>query len=381
MAPESSAIGKPRRRSCLAKLVTASRRRIRLLHPRWKAVLYTALTVLALSVLTLALFFRAEGTWSSEANPHPTVFPYLAAAVLFFSSCVWVLFEGRATALAAIKRKDSGRSAVFASVTVFVTLLLALLVWGMAGPEADNTISKMNCYLFQDHDNGCRRLGRYQQVFNYLAAAGNAAAISVVTYLGIKCFEITTAATQAHISLRACTRAMSELLVLASTVFVTAMLALYLLFMAGSELAPNPPGDSEPAISSAQRSMEKAKHTATAINCTGVPATSLQCVVTATTASPANAKRPIAPTMAFVAGLSFTGALFFLFMTAGSALDDAVQKRLDAARSAFPKPSRFNTKAWLEQEGLLESSKDLLLKGLALLAPAATGAITLFSGA
>ena len=62
-----------------------------------------------------------------------------------------------------------------------------------------------------------------------------------------------------------------------------------------------------------------------------------------------------------------------MLMTVGSALEDAIQRKAEHARSSCSKPGLFNVKTWLEQQGLLENSRDSVFRGLPLVAPAAIG--------
>ena len=361
---------------------------------RWRAVVLAAAASAVLGVLAVYGFSQAEKRWFSS-QAHPTVFPYLAAAVVYFAACVWVVLDGHATLDAAVGKTSVWRwpQSAIAGVIVFAVLFVLLSLGGMAGPEAIEAVRRMNCYLVESSLEDCKR-GQVFQLFNYIAAAGNAMAIAVVVFLGMKCYELVVAARGANdgqVSLRRCARGLSELLVLASTVLVTATLALYLLFVASSELANIIPRTQQPAETIANRPKgtdatriepKASIQRATTLRC-GASVTSgpFECTLIADIeASPPKA---IAPAMAFVAGLSFTGALFFLFMTASAAFEDVVQNSMERARANFGSPEQFNAKSWLEQEGLAEGTKDLVLRTLAMAAPAApaaTGAITVLSG-
>jgi len=82
--------------------------------------------------------------------------------------------------------------------------------------------------------------------------------------------------------------------------------------------------------------------------------------------------------MALVAGLSFTGALFILFMSCARILDRQMEESLSndlRRRRSAGEP--FSVKAWKEEHGVDSATTERVLQALALLAPALTGALTL----
>jgi hypothetical protein len=338
---------------------------------RWASMKLVTVTGMCLAIAVLVVYFLAAEkwtkTWKLDAQPS-TIFPYLAAMVLFFTSCVWVIVESRSAVDAAFAQSRQDKALRIASLT-FAIMFLVLAAAGMAGPEALKSIASIDCYLFTNVLADCDG-SRYLQPFTYIAAAGNAVAVSAVVYIGMKCHTLTTAAAELPTAdgLSASVRALSELLLLASTLLVTSTLTLFLLFSSAAEIASKIPLN--------QKSLQELKVAPIELTCSPLSKDrKVQCSLTI--AEPSKSEKPLASSMAFVAGLSFTGALFFLFVTAAASLDDVIQRNLRTARAGARK---FSTKTWLEERGLIEGTKDVVLRAVALVAPAATGTLTLLVG-
>lgn len=351
--------------------------------PRWQAVTLSLAVGTVLAVFAIWIYTDAETRWEGVAlPPHGTAFPYLASAVVFVVACIWVTMETHATMVAAVGRTSIWRCrwAALCGCLVFLVVFAILAKANMAGPAGKRAALYMNCFLFGSPKTGCPS-EPCEQIFNYLAAAGIAMSFSTMTYLGLKCRELTESAGQARargrpIALRSWGRALSGLLVLASTVLVTALLSLYLSFVTSAELSASP--FVETSVRGNTSGADRDPRTTT-LHCNAlIGPTPLECVLD--TPPAANAPKAVAPTMAFVAGLSFTGALFFLFMTAAAALEDVTEREMQLARARSKAPDDFDASRWLEQQGLTEGARDPVFRALALLAPAATGAITFFTG-
>ena len=348
----------------------------------WQPVEIAAWTALVLGTATATLFSIA--THQRSGPPPSLLYPYLASACVFVTTCVWILFDVSATSTPE-SPQDARRWAARAFCIVFAVLVAA----GMAGKEGTNAVMNLNWYLFGDpvglgHGELAELLTR---PFNYIAASGNALSLATLVYIGVSCRDIASKAhgeLDVHAVLTA-GRRLGELLVYASALMVTSTLSLYLLFASAEQIEQlqAPPGSSS---ASPGRPVEA---TVLKLQCTprsaasgALPsgASAQDCLLTAeSVAATAPRRNRSASVMALVAGLSFTGALFILFMSFGGVVDRRMETLLnDEIRRKTEAAQPFSVKTWKEEHGVAEPPvTQRVLQALALLAPALTGAFTL----
>ena len=306
------------------------------------------------------------------------LFPYLAAVAVFFTSCVWAILESHATVRALEGNLQRGRAA-WILLLVGAVMVVVLMKKGLAGDAGLEAIRIVNCYLAGSIVSWCER-SPWDQPWNGVGAFANTSAILIAIYLGYLGWSVlrsrakpADASASKRPPLRYYSRAISEILVLASTILVTTTLTIYLLFAATDELKgviPTRALSDSPDVTAIVSSV--ASSTGTTVKCTSLQAISIECTMSA----PKKEAGATSASLAFVTGLAFSAALAFLFMTLSSAVDDLIQAEIEEARSVNPE---FSVKTWLEKEGLADSTREIVFKALALLAPAATGTIALLT--
>lgn len=347
----------------------------------WQPVETATWTALVLGTASTVLFSNAT---NEPAGPPPSLlYPYLASACVFVTTCVWILFDVSATSTAE-SRQGARRWAMRAFWVVFAALVAA----GMAGKDGTNAVRNLNWYLFGDPIG----LGRgdlaelLTRPFNYIAAVGNALSLATLVYIGVCCRDVAAKANGAlevHAVLAA-GRRLGELLVLASALMVTSTLSLYLLFASAEQieqlqasLKVSPAGVSRYAEATVLK-LQCAPRSASSLHLPGGASTQ-DCTLSAESvvAAPPKKNRS-ASVVALVAGLSFTGALFILFMSFGGVVDRRMETLLgEEIRRRSDASEAFSVKTWKEENGVAESLvTQRVLQALALLAPAMTGAFT-----
>ena len=345
--------------------LNASRDLLNSAKSRWHSVEIAGAVVLSLLGLSAYLHHLAP-------SPTPSLlFPYLAAASVYFATCVWILSDGYFTRRTAGVRSGAARTALL----IFLVVAVFLVLFGLAGKSGESAIQKVNCYLFGGF---CEAppLGLADSLsmpFNYVASAGNAIALSTLAYLTLRCREVTLEAVSSD-SIRSVgklTRTLSRLHVLASALLVTSTLTLFLLFATSDQIEL--PGKQATLNASVQ------PPASITLNCKPNVDQTTNCVVLINGIKPPESRTSSAAVMAVVAGIAFTGALFMIFMTASMAVDEHVDELLEVAMADGE--NKINAKVWREESGFPEASAtDRALQALAFLAPALTGAVTLAIG-
>lgn len=111
------------------------------------------------------------------------------------------------------------------------------------------------------------------------------------------------------------------------------------------------------------------------------PAMQKVCIVDVSPAASAK-QSSSAAYMSLVAGLSFTGVLFVLFMSCSVAIDDCTAELTrEAVQVSAAASIPFNLKIWREDNGLSgAASSGQVMQALTLTLPALTGLLTLIGG-
>lgn len=323
----------------------------------WVAVIYT--------FGAIWLYFDATTHRSNEGSSSTLLFPYLAAAGAYFSTCVWILTEGYFTS--SRTATDNARKPVLLALGLFTLGVPVMLLTAVAGAPGANAVLALNCYLFPAYCNANPSWpwDWFKLPFNWIAAAGNSAALATLGFIAMRCKQVTVAAVAGK-RLREIgpgIRTLHRLLVLASALLVTSTFSLFLLFAASEQLPST-------ALSETAAADDQSYYV---LDCDRANGSTLRCMVK----SPAlNKVRSNAPSMALVAGIAFTGLLFILFTTASMAIDERIDELTieELAKETFA----GSVKSWREAEGFSEATAtDKVLQAVALAAPAITGAITL----
>lgn len=345
----------------------------------WRGVEFAAWTALAMGVAS-AIVFSVATRDAQEGKVPSLLYPYLAASSIFATTCVWILMAARpGVSPAQIQPEDFDHARKVSAMT-FAGIFIILCFAGLAGEPGANAVRKVNAYLFAaPHWNQCPFMQKYGLPFAAVAATGNALALSTLVYLGTLCNALVLAASRrvpgdrdplgsTALHLRDLVHRLQRYLVMASALMVTSTLTLYLLFGAADQLPANAPA-AQVALSAATGVCDVSFPGGERLQCTTMPD------------SPVGAQRKGSPNsayMALVCGLSFTGALFVLFTACSSAIDDRV---LLLTRNAHAMNSQgFDSKAFLERYGLDRAGlQGQMMQGLAVLAPALAGLLTLLT--
>jgi len=336
---------------------------------RWRSAEFAGWVAVIYTFVVIWLYFAATTHRRNEGLSSTLLFPYLAAAGAYFSTCVWILTEGYFTS--SPSATDNARKPVLLALGLFALVLPVMLLSAVAGAPGADAVLALNCYLFPDYCNAKPSWpwDWFQLPFNWIAAAGNSAALATLGFIAMRCkhVTVTTVASERLREVGPGLRTLHRLLVLASALLVTSTLSLFLLF-AASEQLPRTVSSKTPAAHDQSYLI---------LDCDRANGSSLRCKAQ----SPVPDKtRSNASSMALVAGIAFTGLLFILFTTASMTIDE----RIDELTLAEFANETFvgSVKSWREAEGLSEATAtDKVLQAVALAAPAITGAITLAYGA
>jgi len=353
---------------------------------RWRPLVYAGGTAFVLGVASAVFFSHATGIKRPDAVP-TLLYPYLAAASLFGTTCVWIIVTVHGALEDAVRK----RSARLWSLSFFVITLVVLVFLFLGGSIGAKAVKSINWYLFggpadilSQSDSFCELLKEW---WNYVSSVGIAAALATVVFLGIACNASSDKADSAECASEVISagRNMQRLMTLASTLMVTSTLTSYLLFGCADQIQSERLRQENHVVDAATAAASGVT-LRVPVQCeraTGQAA--MECTLSLASADEKRKASSSAAYMALVVGLAFTGALFMLFFTCSAAVDDASQRIADdAMRKArsHRAGATFSVKTWKEEQGLLEeSATDKVLKALALLAPALTGALTLIVGA
>jgi hypothetical protein len=344
-------------------------------------------TALAMGIGSAALFSFA----TRQKTQIPTLlYPYMAAASVFFATCVWILVLV-ARDFTGDRRKPNAWTW---SGSVFVISFVLLLWLGLAGSPGENAVRNINWYLFGTPTGSLDKQISVPELltmwFNYIAAIGNASALATFVCLSIACSHCSDAAEGATSAAEVgfAGRNLLRLMTLASALMVTSTLTIYLLFGTADQIQTiraKASAKPSPALAITTASGAVVKLPIVCGDTTG-GASTVECNLATSFAESQKKPSSSAAYMALVVGLSFTGALFMIFFSNSAAIDDAYFRLMEEAQTRASVKRRravekFSMKAWKEENGLQdESATDKVLKALALLAPAMTGALTLVVG-
>jgi len=379
---------------------------------RLQPLAWAGISALALGLGSAVLFSRATGARQGILLVPTLLYPYLAAATVYFTTCVWIVATLVRETPEPRRRVDAWRW----TGRVFWGSFATLVFLGLAGAPGYNAVWSINWYLFgtpQEPPKGFWPL--LSMPFNYVAAMGNAAALGTVAFVAIVCNHHASDAKNATrvADVISAAQGLARLMSLASALMVTATLTIYLLFGSADQIAAMKK-DAAPAANATGGTTQVMSASATAsgpflvrlpVKCQQMAASGsqLECDVVATAAEAQRKPSSSAAYMALVAGLSLTGLLFMLFFSCSAAVEDAYARLLNQALAeAAVSPlrlrrarkrkcgqlgpqgesRRFSAKAWKEEQGIQDgAATDKVLKALALLAPALTGVLTLIVGA
>ncbi|KQP17033.1 hypothetical protein ASF45_27840 [Pseudorhodoferax sp. Leaf265] len=352
------------------------------LSNRWRGVEFAAWTALLMGVLSVVVFgWVTAGTGPGRDVPS-LLYPYLAAASVFVTTCVWILMAARVEADPSQIFPEHFRLARRWALWTFALTTVVLSLSGLAGEPGANAVRSLSNYMFRTVNWLTAPLvQRFALPFAVVTALGNALALSTLVYIGTLCNAIVLAAThtvrggrdpvgRTALHLRSLIHRLHRYLIMASALMVTSTLTLYLFFGVAAQIQEAAasgtvlPQASSFALLCAPKQPDDAGQT---------------CTLTAASSPNEKSKRSSSPAyMALVCGLSFTGVLFVLFNACNAALDDRI---LRLARNAHAlQGGRFSMKTFHEQYGLDGTGlHGHIMQGLAVTAPALTGLLTLLS--
>jgi hypothetical protein len=364
---------------------------------RWRGVELAGWTAFVLMSSSVGVFTFVTKTSRLGADiPVPSLlYPYFAAVSVFFTTCIWILSAARlgvSNDLISDHRFFTAKR-WFKFTLVIVTLVL--LVSGLSGDEGLKAAKSLNWYLFGPLDDPMQEgpYGAEGLPFALLASVANALALATLVYLGALCNGLILGACEnvnrspgtvatAVFRIVEAERRLKSFLVMASALMVTSTLTLYLSFAAGDQIQVIKDAHVK-RLSRAEQpadSVEKDTLQRLDIDCQalGRPSNAQSCTLKLSTAVKAAKPASSAAYMALVAGLSFTGILFILFTACGAALSDLAGELARKQIKLTSTRIHFNLKAWREETGLADSGAGAqAVQGLALVAPALTGLLTL----
>jgi len=368
---------------------------------RWRGVECAGWVALGMGIASALLFWFATLDSSADAikTPVPSfLYPYLAALSVFVTICSWILWAARPGVTDDLISKNRFAAARIWFWRTFFMIGLVLQLAGLAGKPGANAVNSLNWYLFGPFDRTnpiSIFLGGLGLPFSVFAALSNALALGTVAYLGVLCHALvlscprSSGQTKHEITLRAlhigeAARRLSHYLVMASALMVSSTLTLYLLFASADQiqrLQSIAAKTVSPQISSAEVLAVPSERGRLLCSELKPPATQQVCVVDPSPATPAK-QSSSAAYMSLVAGLSFTGVLFVLFMSCSVAIDDrTAELTREAVQVAAAASDPFNLKTWREDNGLSSgASSGQVMQALTLTLPALTGLLTLISG-
>ena len=335
---------------------------------RWRSAEFAGWVAVIYTLGVIWLYFAATTHRSNAGLSSTLLFPYMAAAGAYFSTCVWILTEGYFTS--SRSATYNARKPVLVALGLFALSVPVMLLSAVAGEPGAKAVLTLNSYLFPDYRNANPSWpwDWFRLPFNWIAAAGNSAALATLGFIAMRCKHVTVA-TVAGERLREIgpgLRTLHRLLVLASALMDSSTFSLFLLFAASEQLPRTVSGETPVTYDKSYPILD----------CDRANDSSLRCKVQSPTPDKTSSN---APSMALVAGIAFTGLLFILFTTASMAIDERIDELTmeEVAKKTFV----GSVKSWREAEGFSEATAtDKVLQAVALAAPAITGALTLAYG-